>query len=400
MYDAIVVGARCAGSPTAMLLARKGYRVLLVDRATFPKDTISTHVVWPTGVARLKRWGLLDRVAASNCPTMRKVTLDVGPFALTGSPPPADGISEFFAPRRTVLDTILVEAAVQAGAELREGCSVEEIMTDDGRVTGIRCRAEGESPLTETASIVIGADGRHSIVAEALKAPAYNAKPAMACWYYTYWSGISAEGPEFYSRPGRAFGLIPTNDGLACLPVAWTYKEFRQYRSDIEGNYLKTLELAPELYERVHQGKREERFVGTADLPNFFRKPMGPGWALVGDAAYHKDPITAQGISDAFRGAEALAEALDAVFSGSETLEAAVERLERKRNEDVMPMYEFTCQWATLDPPPPAMQKLFSALRGNEAERNRFIGTLAGTVPIQEFFSPQNMQRVISTGGS
>lgn len=400
MYDAIVVGARCAGSPTAMLLARKGYRVLIVDRATFPKDTISTHVVWPTGVARLKRWGLLERVAASNCPTMRKLTLDVGPFALTGSPPPADGTSEFFAPRRTVLDTILVEAAVQAGAELREGCSVEKIMTDGGRVTGIRCRAEGEAPVTETASIVIGADGRHSIVAGAVKASEYNTKPPLACWYYTYWSGISAEGPEFYSRPGRAFGLIPTNDGLACLPVAWTYKEFRQYRADIEGNYLKTLELAPELYERGRQGKREGRFVGTADLPNFFRKPMGPGWALVGDAAYHKDPITAQGISDAFREAEALAEALDAVFSGRETLEAAVERIERKRNEEVMPMYEFTCQWATLDPPPPAMQKLFSALRGNEAERNRFIGTLAGTVPIPEFFSPQNMQRVISTAGS
>lgn len=128
MYDAIVVGARCAGSPTAMLLARKGYRVLLVDSATFPSDTISTHLVWPSGIARLKRWELLDKVVASNCPVIRKLTFDLGPFALMGSPPPADGISEFFAPRRHVLDTILVNAAVEAGAELRENCFVEGVL--------------------------------------------------------------------------------------------------------------------------------------------------------------------------------------------------------------------------------------------------------------------------------
>jgi 2-polyprenyl-6-methoxyphenol hydroxylase-like FAD-dependent oxidoreductase len=386
MYNVIVVGARCAGSPTAMLLARKGYRVLLLDNATFPSDTISTHIVWPVGVVRLKRWGLLDRVVASNCPAIRKLTFDVGPFALTGSPPAADGISEFFAPRRIVLDKILVDAAVEAGAELREGCSVEDVLTDGDRVTGIRCRAKGGLPVTETASIVIGADGRHSVVARAVKAPEYNVRPSLSCWYYAYWSGVPVEGPELHSRPGRAFGPIATNDGLVCLPVAWTRREFQQYRADIEGNYLKTLELAPGLAERVRQGKREERFVGTADLPNFFRKPVGPGWALVGDAGYHKDPITAQGISDAFRGAEALAEALDAGFSGQEPWESALARLERTRDEEVTPMYEFTCQLATLEPPPPAMQQLFAAVHGNQPETNRFFGTLAGTVPLREFF--------------
>jgi len=395
MYDVIVVGARCAGSPTAMLLARKGYRVLLLDSTTFPSDTISTHIVWPVGVARLKHWGLLDRVVASNCPAIRKLTFDVGPFALTGSPPAADGISEFVAPRRTVLDKILVDAAVQAGAELREGCSVDEVLVEDGRVIGIRCRGKGGLPVTETAPIVIGADGRHSVVARAVKAPEYNVRPPLSCWYYAYWSGVPVEGPELYSRPGRAFGPIPTNDGLVCLPVAWTQREFHQYRIDIEGNYLKTLELAPRLAERVRQGKRESRFVGTADLSSFFRKPVGPGWALVGDAGYHKDPITAQGISDAFRGAESLAEALDAGFSGREPWEIALARLERTRDEEVMPMYEFTCQLATLEPPPPVMQQLFTALHGNQSETNRFFGTLAGTVTFREFFSRENMQRII-----
>jgi flavin-dependent dehydrogenase len=256
MYDVIVVGARCAGSPTAMLLARKGYRVLLLDSATFPSDTISTHIVWPAGIVRLKRWGLLDRVVASNCPAIRKLTFDLGPFALTGLPPPMDGVSEFFAPRRIVLDKILVDAAVEAGAELREGCSLEEVLMEDGRVMGIRCRGKRGLPVTEMASIVVGADGRNSVVARAVKAPEYNVRPPPSCWYYTYWSGVPVEGPELYSRPGRAFGPIPTNDGLVCLPVAWTRREFHQYRLDIEGNYLKTLELAPGLAERVRQGKR------------------------------------------------------------------------------------------------------------------------------------------------
>jgi flavin-dependent dehydrogenase len=395
MYDAIVVGARCAGSPTAMLLARKGYRVLMVDRAAFPSDTISTHIIWPPGVARLKRWGLLNKVADSNSPPISKVSFEVGPFALSGSPPPVDGVTETYAPRRKVLDKILVDAAVEAGAELRECFSVQEVVMEDGRVTGIRGRTGKSSPVPETANIVIGADGIHSIVAQAAQAPEYKIRPPLACFYYTYWSGVPAEGTEYYIRPGRAFGVVRTNDGLVCLPVGWTYNEFTQYRADIEGNYLETLELAPELAGRVRRGKREERFYGTPAAPNFFRKPFGPGWALVGDAGYHKDPITAQGISNAFRDAELLAESIDEGFSGRRTLEEALGAYQRQRDEEVMPMYAFTCQLAALEPPPPEMQQLFSALRTNQEEENRFFGTLVGTVPIQEFYSPENVRRIV-----
>jgi flavin-dependent dehydrogenase len=399
MYDAIIVGARCAGSPTAMLLARKGYRVLLLDRATFPSDTISTHIIWPLGAARLKHWGLLDEVLASNCPLLHTLTVDLGPFALTGSPPPADGVSEYLAPRRTVLDKILVDAAAEAGAEVRESSSVEGVMMDDGRVTGVRCHTKDRPAVTENARIVIGADGRNSLVARAVNAQAYNARPPLACWYYTYWSGVPVEGVEIYSRPNRAFGLIPTNDALVCLPVAWPAQEFHAYRADIESNYLKTLALAPELAERVRKGTREERFFGTVDLPNYFRKSFGPGWALVGDAGYHKDPITAQGISDAFYAAETLAEALDAGFSGREPLETALARYEQNRDEAVMAMYEFTCQMAMLEPEPPEMEYLFASLRENQAETDRFMGTIAGTVPIPEFFSPENIQRITGALG-
>jgi flavin-dependent dehydrogenase len=133
MYDVIVVGARCAGSPTAMLLARKGYRVL-VDRTSFPSDTLSTHYIHQAGGARLKQWGLLDALVASNCPPIREQTFDVGPFALVGTPPPADGVADAYAPRRTVLDQLLVESASAAGAEVRERFTVRELVLDGEQV--------------------------------------------------------------------------------------------------------------------------------------------------------------------------------------------------------------------------------------------------------------------------
>ena len=395
MYDVIIIGARCAGSPTAMLLARKGYKVLLVDKAEFPSDTISTHIIFPNGVERLKRWRLLDKVMATNCPVIHNMGFNPGPFELMGTPPSPPGIEGTVAPRRIKLDKILVDAAVEAGAELRENCIAEEITMSDGSVTGIRCQSKGGSAITEKARIVIGADGRNSILAQSVNAEKYNDQPPLTCWYYTYWSGINAKGLTLYLRPNRAFGTIPTNDGLTCIPVIATANEFHEFRSDIEGNYMKTLELSDEFADLVRQGKREDRFYGMSDVPNFFRKSFGPGWALAGDAGYHKDPITGQGISDAFYAAESLAEAIDAGFSGKEILETALAQYEKRRDEKSLPMYGLTCEWATLQPPPPELQYLLAALRENKTETDNFFGALAGTVSIPEFYSPENIQRII-----
>jgi flavin-dependent dehydrogenase len=322
MYDAIVIGARCAGSPTAMLLVRQGYRVLLVDRAAFPSDTMSTHYIHQPGVAQLKRWGLLERVITSNCPPIRRAHLEIGPFEsghhfiLEGAAPPAGDVAEAYCPRRRLLDTVLVDAAVGAGAELRENFLVQEILMEGDRVTGIRGRARGGAAVTEKAHMVIGADGMHSAVARAVHAPKYNEQPSLTCGYYTYWSSFPAEGAEVYEMERRYIVVMPTNDNLTCIIACWPNQEFHSYRADIQKNYTKTLELVPRVAERVRGAKQEERFVGTADLPNFFRKSYGPGWALVGDAGYHKDPITGQGITDAFRSAQLLVEAIDAGFSG------------------------------------------------------------------------------------
>jgi 2-polyprenyl-6-methoxyphenol hydroxylase-like FAD-dependent oxidoreductase len=384
-----------------MLLARKGYKVLAVDRATFPSDTMSTHQVQITGGVLLKRWGLLDKVLATGCPPARRVKMDMGPLAIRGTYPALEGVDFVHSPRRTLLDKILVDAAVEAGAEVREGFSVDEILTEDGRVTGIRGRGRGGATVTEKARIVVGADGRHSLVAGAVQPATYNERPPLTCAYYTYFADLPLEGGEMYPRERRAIGAWPTNDGLTMIYTAWPIEEFHRYRADIEGNFLKTVGLVPSLAERVHAARRAERFMGTADLPNFYRKPYGPGWALVGDAGYHKDPITGLGISDAFRDADLLAEAIDAGFSGRKPLDGALAGYEQARNTASKPRYNITLQLASFTPPVPeqVQRALFAALTHNQAAADRFFGALTGSVPMEEFFAPGNLFRILGLAG-
>ena len=397
MYDAIIVGARCAGSPLAMLLARKGYRVLLLDKATFPSDTISTHHIHQPGVARLRRWGLLEKVQASNCPATTEIRFDAGPFALTGTPPPADGAAEAYAPRRRVLDKILADAAEEAGAELREGFTVEELTTEGDTVTGVRGRGPNGQTVAEKARIVVGADGARSFVARSVQAPVYLDRGMLTCNYYSYWSGVPVGGVELYTREGRMMVADKTNDGLTMVTVVWPKEEFQRVRSNIEFEFMRALkEHAPGLAERVQSGRREERFAGTGFIPNFFRKPYGRGWALVGDAGYVKDPITAQGITNSFSHAGMLAEALDEGFSGRRLMKDALADYERGRNAEVMAMFEHTTGLARLQAPSAELQQLLAALRGNQTEIDRFLGTVTGTVSIPEFFSPENIGRIVN----
>jgi 2-polyprenyl-6-methoxyphenol hydroxylase-like FAD-dependent oxidoreductase len=395
MYDVIVVGARCASSPLAMLLARKGYRVLLVDKATFPSDTLSSHYIQQSGVIHLQRWGLLDRLAATDTPPVRGITFDVGPFALRGAP--AGHIAPDYCSRRRVIDSLLFEAAVEAGAEARMGFIVEELVWDGNRVAGIRGRTPGGATVTESASLVVGADGMHSLVARSVQAPTYEARLGVTCTYYSYWSDLLVDDLELYSRDRCIFGVAPTNEGLTVVVTIWPKEKFHIYRADIEGNFLRTLDLAPQLAERVQAGRREERFMGTTDLPFFFRQPYGAGWALVGDAGYHRDPVTAQGMSDAFRDAEWLAEAIDVGLGGGGPLDTALADYEQRRNEAVRPMYEFTYGLATLEPPAPEMQQLFDTLHGNQAATDRFFGVLGGTVsfPVNFKFESRNFLTIV-----
>src|SRR3954454_22872215 len=395
-YDAIVVGARCGGAPTAMLLARRGHRVLLLDRSTFPSDTLSTLVIQPHGIAALDRWGLLDEVRATGCPPIERSSFDFGPVTITGRPHPVDGHATTIAPRRTVLDKILVDAAATAGAEVREAFTVDEVIFDDGAVVGIGGHADGGTPLVERARVVIGADGHNSRIARAVVADHYHEKPVLENAFYTFWSDLPVDGMVTTIRGDRGIAAIPTNDDLTLVLVGCPYTQAAQFRSDTATNYFAALDRAPEFAERVSQATQEDRLM-SGGVPNFYRTPYGPGWALVGDAGFTKDPITAQGICNAFVDAERVANALDAVWTDGASFDDLMGDYHTKRDAATLPMYEFTTQMATLEPPPPELQQLLGAIAGNQAAMDDFVSMLCGTMSPVEFFQPDRLHTVLAT---
>jgi len=357
--------------------------VLLVDRVSFPSDTVSTHVIHPPGLAALRRWGLLDDLIATGCPWLPAYTFDFGPLVITGTPTAADGTAGAYAPRRIVLDELLARAAVNAGAELREGFSVTELIIDGDRVTGVRGHSRGGLEVSEYARVVVGADGVHSRVADQVDAPRYREGPVLSNAYYAYWSGVPATGAQWIIRPGRGYGLIPTNGGLTLVLAAWPQAEAAQVKQDLQGNYLR--EVSAALGDRLDGGRQETRVVGEG-VPNRFRMPYGPGWALVGDAGYAKDPVTAQGITDAFRDAELCADALDVVWRGGRGYGEALGEYQRHRDERVLAMYEFTGRLADLAaPPPPEMRQLLGAIAGQQKAMDEFASMFAGALPLPEF---------------
>jgi 2-polyprenyl-6-methoxyphenol hydroxylase-like FAD-dependent oxidoreductase len=380
-----------------MLLARRGHRVLMVDRATFPSDTTSTHLVHPPGVASLRRWGLLDAVVATGSPPIETYAFDFGPFTISGAPG-TDEAPAAYAPRRTVLDKLLVDAASAAGAEVRERFTVESLVVDDGRVVGIRGHSKGGKTVTELAHVVVGADGRYSLVADAVAAAEYNEKPQLQVSYYTYWSGLPMSGRfETAIRPGLGYAAWPTTDDLTLIIAGRRIDEFDSVRTNIEAAYLETLQIAaPAFADRVRGATREERFVGTA-VRGYFRKPFGPGWALVGDAGYNKDFVTAQGIHDAFRDAEACAAAIDQALAGRRSFAHALGEYQERRDEQVLAMYEFTADLAGLAPPPPEMQQLLNAISKSQEAMDGFARVIAGVTSPAEFFSDENARRILAT---
>jgi 2-polyprenyl-6-methoxyphenol hydroxylase-like FAD-dependent oxidoreductase len=397
--DVIVVGTRVAGAATAMLLARKGMRVLAVERARFPSDTLSTHQVQLPGVVRLNRWGLLDRITAAGTPAARHVRFDPGHVVLEGRLPTVEGVDAIYSPRRTLLDSIMVDAARAAGAEVREGFSVEELMWSDGRVAGVRGRERGGQAVAETARLVIGADGKHSTVATAVSASAYGDRPVATMACYSYWSGVATTSGELYQRPGRAVAAFPTSDGLTVIFVSAPRAEFARFRTDVEGQFLKTLDMCGDLGDRVRTGDRAERFRTTPDLPHAIRVPYGPGWALVGDAGLVMDPITAQGIGNALHQAELLTESIAGRLENGRPLRPALAAYHRLRDAALRPMYDLTADLAAFRPPSQAERHLFAAVLGRQDEIDRLLGVFTGVTPIGEYGALRNLVRVLGVGG-
>jgi len=396
MYDAIVVGARCAGSPVAMLLARQGARVLLVDRAAFPAEIPHGHFVHRHGPRRLQRWGLLPQLAART-PAVTNVLFDVGDFALVSRNVVEDGVPWGYGPRRATLDKILVDAAVASGAELRERFHVEEYLFDHDRLTGIRGRGADGALVEERATITIGADGRNSRLARTVRAAVTRESPAILCYYFSYWSGVEAEDFELYVRgeQRRIVFSFKTEDGLYAIFIGMPIAELDMVRRDIEGAFMRTLDLVPAFAERVRAGRREERYYGASDLPNFFRTPFGPGWALVGDAGLHKDPYLALGICDAWRDAELLAGSIADGLSGRRPMLDALADYEKQRDAASGADYEENIAMARFVPPPPSFFALRAAVRNRPDEATCMFKARMGMIDPARFFNQANMQRLL-----
>jgi flavin-dependent dehydrogenase len=307
-FDAVIVGARCAGAATAMLMARAGLRVLVVDRTHPSRDTLSTHALMRAGVLQLSRWGLLPRIVAAGTPPITATTFHYGDHAET-----LQLAAPLYAPRRTVLDTVLLSAAQEAGAQARFGVDVTQLCRDrTGRVNGMRGRARGGDALTFRAPLTIGADGLRSTVARLAGAPMVYRGDSASAIMYGYWPSPPTTQFDWFYRPGVSAGIIPTNDGQVCIWAGLPAQRFAdEHRGGLADLFTRVLaEAAPAAAALVAGTERLGPLRGFPGVPSHLRRAIGPGWALVGDAGYFKDPLTAHGITDALRDAEFLARAV------------------------------------------------------------------------------------------
>ncbi|MEV6109588.1 NAD(P)/FAD-dependent oxidoreductase [Streptomyces sp. NPDC051940] len=385
-YDVIVVGARVAGAATGMLLARAGLRVLVLERAAFPSDTVSSHQVQVPGIALLHRWGLLDGLRAAGTPATRRVRFDAGHTAFEGPLPSYGGVDALYSPRRTLLDARLADAARAAGAEVRERFRVTGLVWSEGRVTGVRGEGRGGAPVTERAPLVVGADGKHSLVAREAGARAYRTRPARAFASYSYWAGLPVTAGELYQRPGRTVAVFPTNDDLTMVYVAAPLTEFDALRGDLDGHVRRTADGCGDLGPRLRAAERAERLRTTPDQPNTLRVPHGPGWALAGDAGAVMDSITAQGITNALRDASLLADAVvRGLPGGPRRLDAALRARHRRRDAGLREMYDLTVGLAEFAPPGRLERRFLAAVAERPAEAERFLAAFTGAAPLRAY---------------
>jgi len=356
-HDVVVVGGRVAGSATAMLLARLGHDVVVVDQATFPSDTVSTHSIARSGVVHLRRWGLLDAVLDSGAPAIRQVTFNAAGESTSRQIKDKAGVDFLVAPRRYALDTILATAAEHAGAEVRPGVTVTGVVRDGrGRVVGVSGRDRAGAPVELGARYVIGADGLRSQVARSVGATINEAGPAGGAAQYAYYAGLPWSGIEFFVAERSFAGVFPTHDGQACIwvcnPSADAKAIRRRNGSRVEAFGELLERSAPELAERLRHARRTSPVQGMLRQPNQLRQAFGPGWALVGDAGYYRDAITAYGISDAFRDAELLAVALDQALGAEAEETTALAAYQQQRDHALREIFEITCRLAAYPPVP------------------------------------------------
>ena len=378
--DAIVVGARCAGAATAMLLARAGARVVLVDKGAYGTDMLSTHALMRGAVLQLERWGVLPDMVARGTTPIRSTTFCYAESDATVPIEPKYGVAALYAPRRTLLDRLLVDAAFKSGVDVRYGVRVDGVKVDSrGRAIGISAVDAGRRREI-AADIVIGADGLHSTIARQVRAPRIVEGRHATAVLYGYWEGLSADEYRWWFKPGVSMGSIPTNDGATCVFVSVPSARFRD---EIRGNaalaYTRLIwQISRRFAERLHDSVRVEPVRGFGGHRGYIKRGTGPGWALVGDAGYFKDPSTAHGITDAFRDAELLARA---IMRGTA---AAFDEYEQTRLDLSRKLLEVTDEVASLAWTDEEVQSLHRAFSAEMSRELRVLATLPPVEPAAE----------------
>jgi flavin-dependent dehydrogenase len=373
--DAVVVGARCAGAATAMLLARAGARVMLVDKGVHGSDTLSTHALMRGAVLQLHRWGILPTIVAAGTPAVHSTTFSYGEQEVTVPIEPRFGVDALYAPRRALLDRALVDAAEASGAEVRYGVRVDDVIVDDrGRVRGITAVTGGTRQDIE-ADIVIGADGLHSTIAQRVGATRIVEGRHMTGVLYSYWENAPVDGYYWRFRPNGSLGAIPTNDGATCVFVSIPAERVRsEIQHDPTAAYRRLIRDVAAVFEAgLYTARRVEPVRGFGGHASFIKQSVGPGWALVGDAGYFKDPLTAHGITDALRDADLL---VRAIVQGTT---AALAEFERTRHDLSRRLFELTDDIASFAWTDDELQSLHRAF---SREMSREVKALAALEPL------------------
>jgi flavin-dependent dehydrogenase len=397
-YDAIVVGARCAGSPTAMLLARQGHRVLLLDRARFPSNKpMSSHFIMRPGIAALGRWGLLEQVASLGAPPIREFAADFGYVQITSDTPDDGMASAIYAPRRFLLDKMLLDAALEAGVEFREDFIVSELIRENDRVVGVSGGSKNGNSVEERATIVVGADGISSLVARQVQARRYHDVATQSGVWWGYFHGIPIERAHIWLRPRRMFVAFPTDGDLTVVMIYMAIDDYHEFTADVEANFMGEFrDYVPGFFARLVEGKREGQWVGTGYQPNYFCEAAGPGWALVGDAGSHHDSINPSGISNAFTHAELLAAAIHEGLSGETNLDQALRRYQERRDARWLPHWQFITSLARLAPPTDEFIGLLRVLANRPDLARRFFAFFEGQEAELDFMTPENLGQIMA----
>jgi flavin-dependent dehydrogenase len=369
-WDVVVVGARVAGSATALSLARAGLRVLCLDRSRRGADTVSTHALMRAGVLQLDRLGVLDPVRHAGTPPIRRMSFFYGDEEVPVALRPSPGVDALYAPRRTVLDPVLADAAAAAGATVRYGVTVTGLLRGaDGQVTGVSTRDRDGRSAVERAGLVVGADGRSSLVATAVGAPFRFTGRSASTFVYGYWADLPAEGYRWCYRPGAGEGAIPTNGGLTCVFAGGRPERAVPVVRELgpEGA-LRALTAAGPLAGGLARARPVGGVRFVRGTPAHLRAAHGPGWALVGDAGYWKDPISAHGITAALRDAELLSRAVIEAPRPGPAQRAALADFEAARDALSLPMLHIVERIAAFDWTLPEVRDLLMALSASQVD--------------------------------